>query len=90
MGSMEGKGDNSIDDARVVTQVTKQYFENLNPQLGYLFFRIESISPNSDENVWLVECSFLASLGSNERLHYRLKVNSKTGVFTNVENISKK
>ena len=77
----------SYEDARVITNLVKNYFEGINPALSSSLFRIESIIANSKENVWIVKCSFKASFGSMKRLHYELKVNSKTGDFGDVEKV---
>ena len=76
----------AIDDARSVTQMVKDYFEKINPQLGFLLFRIEEVNPNSKPDYWVVKCSFKASFGSNKRLYYELHV-SKEGHFAEVKKI---
>ena len=77
----------NYEDARIITQLVKEYFERLNPQLGFLLFRIESLSPNTKPGVWVVKCSFKASFGSNKRLYYELHV-SKDGTFEEVKKIA--
>jgi len=73
-------------DAEVITKKVKQYFENINPQLGFLLFRIESIDPNTEKDWWVVKCSFKASFGSNKRLYYELHI-SKEGRMGAVDKI---
>lgn len=75
----------TFEDARTITKLVKEYFENTYPQLSFLFFRIESMEANTQENVWKVVASFKKSFGSNKRMYYELKVNSKTGQFGNVK-----
>ena len=77
----------SYEDARIITELVKQYFETINPALGSSLFRIESIVPNTRENIWIVHCSFKASFGSVKRLYYEVKVNSKTGEFGQVKKV---
>ena len=74
----------TYEDARTIIDLVRSHFQNQNPQLGYLFFRIDSIRANSKENVWVVICSFLESFGSRNRLYYKLKVNLIDGTFGDV------
>jgi len=74
-------------DAVTVTNTVKAYFENYNPQLGFLLFRIESVDPNDKPGVWIVKCSFKASFGSTKRLYYELHV-SNNGKISEVQKIN--
>ena len=63
----------SYEDTRNVIDAVRGHFQRQNPQLGYLLFRVDSIKANSKESVWVVICSFLESLGSPNRIYYKLK-----------------
>ena len=61
------------------TSIVIRYFEKIHGSLGLLSFRLENVNPNSKENVWIVECNFLPSLGSDKRVFYTVKVDINTG-----------
>lgn len=77
----------SYEDARTIIDLVRSHFQNQNPQLGYLFFRIDSIRANSKDGVWVVICSFLESFGSQKRIYYKLKINLMDGTFGNIHTI---
>lgn len=74
-------------DALKITNTVKEYFEKVHGNLGLLLFKVESVKPNSKENIWIVQCSFYPSLGSAKRASYRVKVNIKTGKIEEVESV---
>lgn len=78
----------TYEDARTIINLVKSHFQNQNPQLGYLFFRIDSIKANNKEGVWVVICSFLESFGSQKRINYKLRVNLNKGTFENLQTIT--
>ncbi len=78
----------TYEDARTIIDLVRTHFQNQNPQLGYLFFRIDSIRANSKDNVWIVICSFLESFGSRNRIYYKLRVNLKDGTFGDAHTIT--
>jgi len=71
----------SYEDARTIIDLVRTHFQNQNPQLGFLFFRIDSIKKNGVDGVWVVICSFLESFGNKNRIYYKLKVNLTDGTF---------
>jgi len=79
----------SYEDARTIIDSVRKHFQSQNPQLGYLFFRVDSIRANSKEGVWVVICSFLESLGAQNRIYYKLRVNLNDGSFGDIHVITK-
>jgi len=45
--------------------------------LGYLSFRLHSINPNTDEDVYIIKYSFIPRSPENKRIYYAGKVNIK-------------
>ena len=74
----------SYEDSRTIIDLVRSHFQNQNPQLGYLFFRINSIKANNKDGVWVVICRFLESFGSQKRIYYKLSVNLKDGTFGDI------
>lgn len=79
----------SIDDVRTISKIVVGYFIDLYPQLSYLNFRINSISPNNEPDFWVVNCSFDEKFGSNNRLKFELHVN-KTGIIKEMKEIKER
>jgi hypothetical protein len=79
----------SLEDARRITDLVRDYFGRQEPTFAFLHFRIESINRNDDPKVWKVRCSFDSRFGSQTRITYTLKVNSETSEFSNIEQLEK-
>jgi hypothetical protein len=77
----------NYNDSRTIINLVREHFEKQNPQIGFLFFRIESVKKNEDKSKWVIICSLLESFGCNKRIFYNLKVSVKNGIFTEVNKI---
>lgn len=73
-------------DAREVTRLVKEYFEETNGPFGALMFQIASVTPRQDTDCWLVQCSFFCWPNEKERSHFEVTVRSD-GSFERVEKI---
>ncbi len=82
------KDENGIDINKATLTVIR-YFEEIHGNLGLLSFRVQDVRPNSDENIWIVDCNFYPSLGNKERVYYNVKVNIKTGKINSVKQVNK-
>jgi hypothetical protein len=77
----------SIEDARKIIDLVRDHFAKQEPTLAFLHFRVESINKNDDPTIWKVKCSYDKSFGNSERLTFRLKINSKSGIILEQEEI---
>ena len=74
-------------DARIATRTVKEYFHEQSGPMGVLFFKVESVRPNSQEGVYYVRCGFYSNPGANKPSRYEVKVNINTGNIINVEEL---
>lgn len=79
---------NRYQDARIIIEMVRNHFQKLNPQLGYLFFRVDLIKRKNNDK-WVVICSFLEGFGSPNRIYHELEVLTKDGSFENLKIITK-
>ena len=75
-------------DARIIIDMVRVHFQKLNPQLGYLFFRVDMIRKKQNADRWTVICSFLEGFGSPNRIYYQLEVLTNNGNFENQKTIT--
>jgi len=74
-------------DVIKATTLVKEYFQNIYGNLGLLLFKIESVNPNTEANVWVVYCNFFTSLGASKRTRYKVRVNIQTGKIVDVNEV---
>jgi len=79
-----------IDDIREVAKQIKAHFVETVPNLPFLLFRIESISPNTQDNVFHAYCSMLEKYGSSKRIKHHIKIDLNTGKFLQFETVNEK
>ena len=75
-------------DALLATNIVKSYFESVYGNIGMLLFKVESVNPNTQENVWKVVCSLFTSLGSGKRTKYLVSVNIATHKIMDVTTLA--
>ncbi len=66
-----------------------KYLEKIYGNLGLLSFRLENVGPNTKKDIWIVDCNFYPSMGSNERVYYSVHVNVKDGTILSAKEINK-
>lgn len=71
-------------DAAEATRIVRGYFEEQSGPLGVLFFRVESVTPNTEEGVYKVRCSFYPTPGSSKLSRYEVRVNIDTREIVDV------
>ena len=67
------------------TIIVIKYLEKVYGNLGLLSFRLDSIKPNSKKDVFIVNCNFFPSMGSDERIYYKVHINIKNGQIISAE-----
>ena len=72
-------------DAAEATRIVRTYFQEQAGPMGVLFFRVESVQPNTKEGVYIVRCNFYPTPGVSKPAHYQVKVNVMTKGIINVE-----
>ncbi|MFQ5620942.1 MAG: hypothetical protein ACE5FT_03795 [Candidatus Nanoarchaeia archaeon] len=74
-------------DAAEATRIVRAYFQEQSGPVGVLFFRVESVKPNSKEDVYIVRCSFYPAPGTPQPTRYEVKVNTKTKNIIDVQEL---
>ncbi|MCK4634674.1 MAG: hypothetical protein KAT37_02255 [Candidatus Aenigmarchaeota archaeon] len=77
-------------DMKKATMIVIKYFETIHGNLAILNFIVEGVRPNTTEGFFIVKCSFYPSLGSDEKVHYTVKVNIKNGAILDIIKEQKK
>ncbi|MFH0986580.1 MAG: hypothetical protein V1911_00860 [Candidatus Micrarchaeota archaeon] len=72
-------------DAGKASTIVKKYIADTYGNLGNFTFRLNSISRNTDQNVWIVKCEVYATAKDTKPTQYTIKVNVKTSEIVNIE-----
>jgi len=74
-------------DAREATRLVKEYFEETNGPLGTVFFQVQSVEPDEEEDgSWVVRCSFFPGPHAQTRDYFCVRIRpDKT--FARVERV---
>lgn len=59
-------------DAGKATALARRFLEESFGNISMLLYRIESVEPNTKENIYKVLVSILPSVGASERVYYYL------------------